>query len=438
MPTHAPTSRTPRTHPAGMGLFTVALLLTTAAVGAPEAPTPRADAPTPPAAAEGGTAAKPASPADVLAIRFGGVMLRVPTGTLVGRYVGEPLYWQPSQFTAGGRELSEQAADALRRGGMPVFGFERRLFAEPPAATPLLMVVGELVQVHYRISTEGGKPGPSKARVTIRWSLYEPRRDAVLLTRQTTGRASAARPTFDLLGPATADAATAVVKDITWNATWRRVHHELVETARVPDEAEPIALPPADSPPDLPAEMPRALAAVVTVRAGDGHGSGVIVSPEGHVLTAAHVVDRAETVSVKLGAGPALEAQVLRVHRERDVALLRVAGREYPNLPLATAPTPVGHGLYVMGSPLSEALSASVSRGVVSGIRRLGTHTLLQTDARINPGNSGGPLVDERGRVIGIVTSKVIGDAIEGVAFAVPIADVRAALRLTVRETKVE
>jgi hypothetical protein len=105
----------------------------------------------------------------------------------------------------------------------------------------------------------------------------------------------------------------------------------------------------------------------------------------------------------------------------QDIALLRADGEHWACLPLSPTPAEVGTELYAIGSPLGEALEFSVSKGIVSGARRVGDVRFLQTDASLNPGNSGGPLVDLSGHLLAIVSWKLEAEGIEGLGFGVPV-----------------
>jgi S1-C subfamily serine protease len=177
--------------------------------------------------------------------------------------------------------------------------------------------------------------------------------------------------------------------------------------------------------------LPDILDAVVVVRAGRSVGSGVIVSEEGYVLTVAHVAPEGTRPVVQLPSGVVLEAQVDRSDWKGDVALLRIPGRNHPCLGVAESPLPpIGSEIYAIGAPGGERLSQSVTRGIVSAHREIRGRQLIQTDASINPGNSGGPLVDDNGRVLGIVTSKTFDHDMEGIAFGLPIRDARERLSI--------
>jgi len=165
-------------------------------------------------------------------------------------------------------------------------------------------------------------------------------------------------------------------------------------------------------------------------------GSGVIVDSAGYIVTNAHVVEGAQRIRVALplpaDAGRALaagkrrilEARLLGVHKETDLALLKIDEKDLPTLALVTQQRPrVGQLVFAIGSP--EGLQNSVTMGVVSAVARQAdpqkAMTYIQTDAPINPGNSGGPLVDMNGSVIGINTFILSqGGGSEGLGFAIP------------------
>lgn len=156
---------------------------------------------------------------------------------------------------------------------------------------------------------------------------------------------------------------------------------------------------------------------------GDGIGSGVIYSSDGYILTNAHVVAGASRVLVTLPDGRKLPAGVSGAEPAQDLAVLRVAEGRLPVAELSAIPLRVGQLVVAIGNPYG--LDFTVTAGVVSALgRTLPTGTnqkleqLIQTDTPINPGNSGGPLVDVRGRVVGITTA--IMPFAQGLGFAIP------------------
>jgi len=163
---------------------------------------------------------------------------------------------------------------------------------------------------------------------------------------------------------------------------------------------------------------------VVSVTQPRGSGSGVIVSRDGVVITNAHVVGSSRVVDVGLADGRTLRGEVLGRDPSIDVAVVRVRGQNLPAAPVGDSDRlEVGQAAIAIGNPLG--LERTVTSGVVSAVNRnprgIALDGLIQTDAAISPGNSGGPLVDSRGRVIGINTAVIAGAGATGLGFAVPI-----------------
>ena len=180
----------------------------------------------------------------------------------------------------------------------------------------------------------------------------------------------------------------------------------------------------------LPDQLDAARKATLAVSANGGFGAAVVIDPSGIALTAAHVVGEARQVDVRTTGGLTLEAEVLHVDKGLDIAVLDVAGKGHACRPLAKAASADGADVFAIGTPADPAMAFSLSKGVLSGTPTLEGRPYLQTDASINPGNSGGPLLDGEGRVIGVVSWKVAGQAYEGLGFAVPAAQIRGAYGL--------
>ncbi len=178
----------------------------------------------------------------------------------------------------------------------------------------------------------------------------------------------------------------------------------------------------------LPTDLARAQDAVVEVIVGANHGTGTLVSYDGYVLTAAHVVGTQSNALLRFKSGLELSAEVVRVDSGRDAALLKVPGQGHTCVATDSSTVGVGTEIWAIGNSITEELARSVTRGVASGNRTIQDRTYLQTDAAVNPGNSGGPLLDSTGHLRGIVVLKLEGTGIEGLAFAIPIADAESAL----------
>jgi serine protease Do len=159
-----------------------------------------------------------------------------------------------------------------------------------------------------------------------------------------------------------------------------------------------------------------------------GLGSGVIVSPDGYILTANHVVNGADEIKVALADDNKKEytAKIIGTDPQTDVAVLKIDATGLPAITLADSDQlEVGDVVLAIGDPLD--LGQSVTMGIISGLGRHykginGYQNFIQTDAAINKGNSGGALVDAEGRLIGINTwIASLGGGNEGLGFAVPV-----------------
>jgi putative serine protease PepD len=175
---------------------------------------------------------------------------------------------------------------------------------------------------------------------------------------------------------------------------------------------------------------------VVYVRTPGSSGAGFEIDRAGHVVTNAHVVDGAKRVTVRFGTGSqsvSRPGRVVGTDPSTDVAVLQVDARGIALHPLSFADSStvaVGDATFAIGNPFG--LDHSLTTGVVSAVaRKIGAPNgvsigqAIQTDAALNPGNSGGPLLDDRGRVIGI-SSQIVSGSVggqgsnSGIGFAVP------------------
>src|ERR1700760_1585862 len=156
-------------------------------------------------------------------------------------------------------------------------------------------------------------------------------------------------------------------------------------------------------------------------------GSGVIVSPEGYILTNNHVVDGATDVKVTLSDKRELKAEVVGTDPKTDIAVLKLTGEKFNAITLGdSSKVQVGDYALAIGDPFG--VGQTVTMGIVSAKGRGGLgiedyEDFIQTDAPINPGNSGGALVNDRGELVGINTAILShgSGGNEGIGFAIPI-----------------
>jgi S1-C subfamily serine protease len=215
--------------------------------------------------------------------------------------------------------------------------------------------------------------------------------------------------------------------------------------AASPDAQTAVSTPAASGTEDITAIVATAKESVVTIVANDvstrgfspfdtpstGVGSGIILTSNGYILTNRHVVEGSQTLTVVLASGQQLDATVVKVLSDADLALVKVSATGLAAATIGDSSNiQVGQTAIAIGSPLGT-YTETVTRGIVSGLDRQVTvrdeatgrpttlNGLIQTDAAINPGNSGGPLLDVAGNVIGVDTA--VASSAQGLGFATPI-----------------
>jgi serine protease Do len=187
-----------------------------------------------------------------------------------------------------------------------------------------------------------------------------------------------------------------------------------------------VATPVASADVSLEEMVRRTKPAVLYLKGLNKSGTGFFITETGVIATNAHVARDEESLLATLPGGLQLEAKVVYIDAELDIALLKVAGNNFPHLTLADAAlVQQGESVFAVGNP-GDAMLFSVTKGIVSAVGKFesaGPGIWIQTDTPINPGNSGGPLVNARGEVIGINTQKLVKKNVTNIGFALSATD---------------
>ncbi len=188
------------------------------------------------------------------------------------------------------------------------------------------------------------------------------------------------------------------------------------------------------APPSLEEVIAQVSHAVVQLKSSAGSGTGMIISPDGYILTNYHVVEGASYMTVVRESGQQLSGTVTKTDSYNDLALVKINGSGLPTVRLGdSSAVKPGQEVIALGYPLSG--NVTVTKGIISAVEA----GFIQTDVAINPGNSGGPLINRNGDVVGVVFLKYYGSGYvqaEGIAFAIGANTARSIIPATVQTSQ--
>lgn len=390
-------------------------------------------------------------------IAFLGVELPYAGTSVGGHYDGlASVYQGPNYLTADLKSNFETAMrqfgeDQLRTAGYPVHATSSVFTSIENVSDVRFVLAGK--STYFQVDTYGALAGNRmRVELVVRWELFDRTKGRV--TYSTLYRGSATRSSSDSDAGTLAfhESIRSVLADPDFVQAVRTDRKSAPtergrSTAGTPDWARP--LPSATEILEVDASrlssavttrpLERALDATLTLKTSQGTGTAFLISNNGLALTNHHVAGVGGVLEARLRDGRSLPARLVRSSEAADVALVEVdCAPDCPTVLFLRGHQPEpGSDVLAIGSPLGESLSHTITRGIVSGYRLSDSGvTLVQTDAAVNPGNSGGPLCDrESGAIIGMVTSKLVDESLEGLAFAIAAED---ALRVVGVRLRVE
>ena len=167
-------------------------------------------------------------------------------------------------------------------------------------------------------------------------------------------------------------------------------------------------------------------------------GSGAIITSQGYIVTNNHVVENASSIEVKTYDNKIFSARLIGRIVSPDLAVLKIDGNFQPlKFEQSLTNIKTGSEVAALGSP--SGLDFTVTKGVVSApLRLIDSVKYIQIDTPVNPGNSGGPIINKAGRIIGIVTSKLAGEGLEGLGFAIRSDTVKDNVKVFIQNDKGE
>jgi len=354
-------------------------------------------------------------------------------------YRSNKIHWDTgaAQFSGREGEFSEIFYKAMSSAGYDVIGDPKIVFEkEDDRSRATYKIAARITDLKVNICEMGhwwdGRPlgiYAGEAYMKVEWSVYS------ALERKTVARikSEAYFKSEEAVGGGfiliILGAFENSVKELAFNQDFNGlIRNESLEGEATPSAGEEITI--SSNQPytsgGINKNINQILNNTVTIRSGSGHGSGFVIDESGLIITNAHVVGNADKVTVVFRSGIEISGSVQRISKHRDVALIKVSVGGLKPLPINGSPLNQAEEVYAVGTPIDEDLKATITKGIISGIRtqeKTGLE-LIQSDVNIQGGNSGGPLLDDMGNIIGISVSGLgLGKLSVGLNFFIPIID---------------
>jgi serine protease Do len=360
-------------------------------------------------------------------ISFKRALLSIPPGMVIGgdyrgiankKYVD--YYWQTS-ISVASEIFNEIANKELINAGYKVIGTQGLLFDYDDSWQADCLLGAKITDIKFNTYSSVLEER-AEGSISVQWELFDKNKGMVVFIKQTYGEET----TEGKLGTECLFAAFRwAIRNLLSDRQF--VHNLLIEKklnekSDYPRETILIEKVRLNNFTEVTEMINRAIESVVTIKSEHGFGSGVIISDYGYIITNFHVITKEHFIDVILFNGITLKAKVLVVNQDHDLVLLQIEGSGFRPLPISfSEKLPIGGEVFAIGTPANLNLSQSVTKGIISGIRKLKEREYIQTDVKVNPGNSGGPLINSNGEILGIVTVKTVGIEFEGLAFCIPI-----------------
>ena len=332
------------------------------------------------------------------------------------------MVWNGGQSTMKLGPFQDAFQTEMTKAGFKVAGDTENLFDTTSAASNDYELAALVTEENVRICAQG--PG-AKGRISmsIHWELYSRLQGRMITTQDTTGAYEIPTAMSGALPKLMAGAFAANVDELAQSAGLRSALSgsapAVGDVVRAPDQARIVVATSRSAPP----------------AGNDAPGSGVIISADGNIVPPPQVGGDADSVRLKWSDGLETVGHVVRRSKTRDVALIKADGRGRAPVPIRREPVTVGETVYAVGAPLGDKYQGTVTRGVVSARRVVDGFSFIQSDVAVTHGSSGGPLLDDKGRLVGLTDQGVglLGIVPVGISLFVPARDAADFLGLDLR-----
>ncbi len=376
-------------------------------------------------------------------IQLSKVVVRLKRGEHVGALQGgllcvpqADLNWKGGRLKLDSDDFTDAFKEELEKYSFKTVGDTNALFEDPSSWKSEILIAGLVKELKSNVCfpmAGFGNFSSSKGEsfIKVEWQIYSKLDRAVVHAVTTEGSFKSSESQEGGIDPIIINAFTQAARNLLADEKFRNIVVRGGETVKETTfkTADGFIITPGKSKP-FHKQADEWKEGVVTIFAGKGHGSGFAIG-ENLILTNHHVIGESDKVVVKLGAGFEISGDVIAYNSAYDVAVIKVPASLPRHFKLQRALPSIGTDVYALGSPLSENLDATLSRGVVSNVRKEDNKTLIQSDVNVLPGNSGGPLVNGSGEAVGITVSGVqINRSPQGINFFIPIKDALEAMKI--------
>ncbi|WP_323029442.1 S1C family serine protease [Castellaniella defragrans] len=339
------------------------------------------------------------------------------------------LSWRGGRINVNSDDFTDAFKEELEKYSFKTVGDTSALFEDPSSWKSEILIAGLIKDLKanfcYPLAGFGNfSTNKGEAFVKVDWQIYSKLDRAVVHSVETEGASKVTSATKNGNDDLILNAFSQAARNLLADKKFREIVMQGGETVKETTykSANNIVATPGKST-SLNRDISKWADGVVTIYAGNGHGSGFIIG-ENLIITNHHVVGEADVVTVKLGHDFETTGKVIAYNSGKDVAAIKIAGSLPKYFSIDRSLPAVGTEVYAVGSPLSDKLNSTVTKGIVSAHREQNNNQLIQTDVNIRPGSSGGPLVTSNGKVVGIAVSGIqIGSAGQGINFFIPIDD---------------
>jgi serine protease Do len=376
-------------------------------------------------------------------IQFTKIVVKLKRGEHIGAMQGGlmcisqgDINWKGGRVTVDTDDFTDTFKEELEKYDFKTVGDTNALFEDPSSWKSEILVAGLVKELKANICypyAGFGNFSSSKGEAFIKvdWQIYSKLDRSVVLAVTTEGSSKKTEAISGGDNIAVLNAFSQATRNLLANEKFRDIVSKGGETVKESISPSTDSIVVSNSKSKVIGKDPKKWSsAVVTVFAGNGHGSGFAISDD-LILTNNHVVGSSNSVRIRLDSDIEIIGKVIASNSSRDVAVIKLDATLPSHFNVRKELPNIGEDVYALGSPLEESLKSTLSKGIVSAFREENKLNYIQSDVNVNPGNSGGPLIDKNGNVVGITVSGYsINKAPQGINFFIPINEALSTLNL--------